>query len=74
MKTSQEILSSVLKTTQMGQVGKIRDVDYREMPGIPGSTSLRKAWSIMRDSRVDTLSQKLIDTETNNIRQMRPFL
>ena len=27
-----------------------------------------------KDSRVDTLSQKLIDTETNNIRQMRPFL
>ena len=24
---------------------KIRDVDYREMPGIPGSTSLRKAWA-----------------------------
>ena len=27
-----------------------------------------------KDSRVETLSQKLIDTETNNIRQMRPFL
>ena len=27
-----------------------------------------------RDGRVTTLSQKLIDTETNNIRQMRPFL
>ena len=26
---------------------KIRDVDYREMPGIPGTTSLRKAWEIM---------------------------
>ena len=25
---------------------KIRDVDYREMPGIPGSTSLRKAWEL----------------------------
>ena len=34
---------------------KIRDVDYREMPGIPGSTSLRKAWEIMRDKQIDTL-------------------
>ena len=34
---------------------KIRDVDYREMPGIPGSTSLRKAWEIMRDQKIDTL-------------------
>ena len=30
---------------------KIRDVDYRQVPGIPGSTSLRKAWEIMRDRR-----------------------
>ena len=35
---------------------KIRDVDYREMPGIPGSTSLRRAWKIMRDQQIDTLS------------------
>ena len=34
---------------------KIRDVDYREMPGISGSTSLRKAWEIMRDQQIDTL-------------------
>ena len=34
---------------------KIRDVDYREMPGIPGTTSLRKAWEIMRDKQIDTL-------------------
>ena len=34
---------------------KIRDVDYREMPGIPGSTSLRRAWQIMRDQAIDTL-------------------
>ena len=34
---------------------KIRDVDYREMPGIDGSTSLRKAWEIMRDQQIDTL-------------------
>ena len=34
---------------------KIRDVDYREMPGIPGSTSLRKAWEIMRDQKIDTI-------------------
>ena len=35
---------------------KIRDVDFREMPGINGSTSLRKAWEIMRDKQIDTLS------------------
>ena len=34
---------------------KIRDVDFREMPGINGSTSLRKAWEIMRDKQIDTL-------------------
>ena len=34
---------------------KIRDVDYREFPGIPGSTSLRRAWEIMRDQKIDTL-------------------
>ena len=34
---------------------KIRDVDFREMPGIHGSTSLRKAWEIMRDKQIDTL-------------------
>ena len=34
---------------------KIRDVDYRQIPGIPGSTSLRKAWEIMRDQKIDTL-------------------
>ena len=35
---------------------KIRDVDYRQIPGIPGSTSLRKAWEIMRDQKIDTLA------------------
>lgn len=34
---------------------KIRDVDYREMAGIPGTTSLRRAWEIMRDQEIDTL-------------------
>ena len=34
---------------------KIRDVDFREMPGINGSTSLRRAWEIMRDKQIDTL-------------------
>ena len=46
---------------------KIRDVDYREMPGIPGSTSLRKAWSIMRDSRVDTLPVTSPDNELEGL-------
>ena len=35
---------------------KIRDVDYREMPGVSGSISLRRAWEIMRDQQIDTLS------------------
>ena len=34
---------------------KIRDVDYREMEGVDGSISLRRAWEIMRDRDVDTL-------------------
>ena len=34
---------------------KIRDVDFREMPGLNGSPSLRKAWEIMRDKQIDTL-------------------
>lgn len=34
---------------------KIRDVDYREMEGIPGSTSLRKTWELMRDRKIDTI-------------------
>ena len=46
---------------------KIRDVDYREMPGIPGSTSLRKAWSIMRDSQVDTLPVTSPDNELEGL-------
>ena len=43
---------------------KIRDVDYREMPGIPGATSLRRAWEIMRDQKIDTLP---ITSEENNL-------
>ena len=39
---------------------KIRDVDYRQIPGIPGSTSLRKAWEIMRDQKIDTLPRTMI--------------
>ena len=46
---------------------KIRDVDYREMPGIPGSTSLRKAWEIMRDQQIDTLSVTSADNELEGI-------
>ena len=142
MKTNREILSSVLKTTQMGQIG-IRSVmdaavqpdlrqalgqqlleydrieteahsiasqrgwDLRELdPAIQAMTDVMvrmklskanpdsKIADLMiqgntkgmvkglknlhrsdgRDNRIQTLSQKLIDTETNNIRQMRPFL
>ena len=142
MKTNEEILSSILKTTQMGQVG-IRSVQDKAV-----GTSLRKAlesqlkeydsiesqahalasqrgWQLPElnhgvrvmsdmasrmklsygqsdskiadmmiigntrgmvkglknmhhwkehDSQIETLSQKLIDTEVANIRQMQPFL
>ncbi len=46
---------------------KIRDVDYREMPGIPGSTSLRKAWEIMRDQQIDTLPVTSTDNELEGV-------
>ncbi|MFV8294262.1 putative manganese-dependent inorganic diphosphatase [Faecalibacterium taiwanense] len=46
---------------------KIRDVDYREMPGIPGSTSLRKAWEIMRDQQIDTLPVTNADSELEGV-------
>ena len=46
---------------------KIRDVDYREMPGIPGSTSLRKAWEIMRDQQIDTLPVTSPDNELEGV-------
>lgn len=142
MKTSQDLLGSILKTTQMGQVGIRSALDttlepelrhaltqqLKEYDGIeteahaiaaqrgwelqeldsalrflsdmslrmrlPGSDVTSKISEMMiqgntkglvktlrcrhrcdgKDSRVDTLSQKLIDTQTNNIRQMRPFL
>ena len=46
---------------------KIRDVDYREMPGIPGSTSLRRAWEIMRDQQIDTLPVTSAENELEGI-------
>ena len=46
---------------------KIRDVDYREMAGIPGSTSLRKAWEIMRDQKIDTLPVTSADNELEGV-------
>ena len=46
---------------------KLRDVDYREMPGIPGSTSLRKAWEIMRDKQIDTLPVTSPDNELEGV-------
>ena len=142
MKTNQEILSSILKTTQMGQVG-IRSVQDRAMvPGLqqalesqlqeydaiesqahalaaqrgwklpelnPGVRLMSDMASRMQlsyghsdskiadmmilgntrgmvkglknmhhwkehDSQIEGLSQKLIDTEVANIRQMEPFL
>ena len=46
---------------------KVRDVDYREIPGIPGSTSLRKAWEIMRDQQIDTLPVTSPDNELEGL-------
>ena len=46
---------------------KIRDVDYRQVPGIPGSTSLRKAWEIMRDQKIDTLPVISEDDELQGV-------
>ena len=46
---------------------KIRDVDYRQVPGIPGSTSLRKAWEIMRDQKIDTLPVTSGDDELQGV-------
>ena len=46
---------------------KIRDVDYRQVPGIPGSTSLRKAWEIMRDQKIDTLPVTSEDDELQGL-------
>lgn len=46
---------------------KIRDVDYREMPGIPGTTSLRKAWEIMRDQQIDTLPVTSADNDLEGV-------
>ena len=142
MKSSQQILSSVLKTTQMGQVGIRSVLDTRMRPGlrkaleqqlreydqieteahalasqrgweltdldpalrmrsnmvtrmklsaggseskiadmmIQGSTKgmikgLRNMHQFPReDSRISALSQKLLDTENANIRQMQAFL
>ena len=142
MKNSQQILSSVLKTTQMGQIGIRSVLDTRMRPGFrraleqqlreydqieteahtlaaqrgwelkdldpalrmmsnmvtrmklsaggseskiadmmsQGSTKgmikgLRNMHQFPReDSRITALSQKLLDTETANIRQMQAFL
>ena len=46
---------------------KIRDVDYRDMPGIPGTTSLRRAGKIRRDQQIDTLSITSADNELEGI-------
>ncbi|MGN0706751.1 MAG: putative manganese-dependent inorganic diphosphatase [Faecalibacterium sp.] len=46
---------------------KIRDVDYREMEGIPGSTSMRKAWEMMRDQQIDTLPVVSADNDLEGL-------
>ena len=142
MKTNQEILSSILKTTQMGQVGILSVMDAAMKPDLQKALKsqlqeydaiesqahalashhgwelpeLSQATRIMsdmmsrmqlsygrsdskiadmmiigntrgmvkglknmhhwkeHDSQIENLSQKLIDTEVANIRQMKPFL
>ena len=142
MKTNQEVLSSILKTTQMGQVG-IRSVqdkavgtglqkalesqlkEYDSIESQAHALANQRGWQLPElnhgvrvmsdmasrmkltygqsdskiadmmiigntrgmvkglknmhhwkehDSQIETLSQKLIDTEVANIRQMQPFL
>ena len=142
MKTNQEVLSSILKTTQMGQVG-IRSVqdkavdtglqkalesqlkEYDSIESQAHALASQRGWELPElnagvklmsdmasrmqltyghsdskiadmmiigntrgmvkglknlhhwkehDSQIETLSQKLIDTEVANIRQMQPFL
>ena len=34
---------------------KVQNVEYRELDGVPGSMSLRRAWTTMRDREIDTL-------------------
>ena len=142
LKDSKEILSSILKTTQMGQVGIRSILDYAMEPGLrtalksqlaeydgieceAHTIASRRGWEIpeldpavrflsdrmsrmklgrhgsdsriadmmiqgntkgmvkgirnlhefdQQDAMVTTLAQKLIDCETANIRQMKPFL
>lgn len=142
MKNSQQILSSVLKTAQMGQVGIRSVLDTRMRPGLrkaleqqlreydqieteAHTLASQRGWELMdldpavrmmsnmvtrmklsaggseskiadmmiqgstkgmikglrnmhqfprEDSRISALSQKLLDTENANIRQMQAFL
>ena len=142
MKNSQQILSSVLKTTQMGQIGIRSVLDTRMRPGLRRAVeqqlreydqieteahtlAAQRGWELKdldpavrmmsnmvtrmklsaggteskiadmmiqgntkgmikglrnmhqfprEDSRITALSQKLLDTETANIRQMQAFL
>ncbi|MCM1148511.1 MAG: putative manganese-dependent inorganic diphosphatase [Butyricicoccus sp.] len=34
---------------------QIRDIDIRQVPGVDGEMSLRRAWTTMRDQKIDTL-------------------
>lgn len=34
---------------------QIRDIDIRQVPGVDGQMSLRRAWTTMRDQQIDTL-------------------
>lgn len=142
MKNGQQILSSVLKTTQMGQIGIRSVLDTRMRPGLrraleqqlreydqieteAHTLAAQRGWELKdldpavrmmsnmvtrmklsaggteskiadmmiqgntkgmikglrnmhqfprEDSRITALSQKLLDTETANIRQMQAFL
>lgn len=142
MKNSKEVLSSVLKTTQMGQIGIRSVLDTRMKPGLRSAMesqlreydsieseahriAIKRGWELpelnpsvrfmtdrmsrmqlsfgdanskiaammirgntsgvikglknlhrleKQDDEVCALSQKLLDTESNNVHQMKPFL
>lgn len=142
MKNSKDVLSSVLKTTQMGQIGIRSVLDTRMKPELRSAIesqlreydsieseahriALKRGWELpelnpsirfmtdrmsrmqlsfgdadskiaammirgntsgvikglknlhrmeKRDDEVRALSQKLLDTESNNVHQMKPFL
>ena len=46
---------------------KVGDVEYRELEGVPGDMSLRRAWTLMRDRQIDTLPVVSADRELEGV-------